>query len=331
MEESERKADLGAPPVMQRANLGGRAVLALALLALMVLLAGCATSGDLKKVKKTNRVQNRRLSSIEKSVGEGIGRNAGEIKTAAEEIETNAEALKALQDRLRATDGRLLNLTEKTERMAGEQAATSLALEKALAQNRSLRNRLTEQQKIEQKTRTEQKKDLDAVRLRLGDLEKLLKTSIAALPAKTKADQAFRRAFTHLVHGELDFAAEKFVAFGKAFPKEARVAEAKLRAGQAYFLLRKYDHAIVPFFELVDKFANHKLAVDARWMLARSLEETGDLKLAREFYAQLISANTIHKSDATRRVYFIDQLYPKLKNRPGAKGKGSGTGTAKRK
>jgi hypothetical protein len=45
-------------------------------------------------------------------------------------------------------------------------------------------------------------------------------------------------------------------------------------------------------------------------MTARTLEETGDLKLAREFYAQLINGNTPYAVDATRRVAFINKLFP---------------------
>jgi TolA-binding protein len=302
--KQERKGLQGAVWPSARRRRGPNAAVGLSV-TLALVLGACATSGDVSKLDRANQVQNQRLSALEES--------------SARELRRVAQQLEGVQEVLRSTEGRLLNLTGKVEQMAGEQSAMSDALERAIAQNRSLRHRLTQQQKTHEAFQTEQKKELDAVRLRLGEMEKVMKTSISHLPSKTKADRAFREAFTHMVSGGLDFAADKFGKFGGEFPEDARVPEAKYRAGQSFFLMRKYDHAIVPFFELVDKHAKHKLAVDARWMLARSLEETGDLKLARQFYAQLISENTIHKADATRRVRFINELYPKLKVRPGKK------------
>ena len=272
---------------------------------LLLVLTGCASTGDVKKLGQQNQVQNQRLAAIEQSSGREIGR-----------ISTDLEAI---QQELRSAQGRLLNLSKKMERMLKEQTAISEGQEKVAAQSRSSSRRLEKAERTNLAMRRKQSQELDAVRLLLGDMEKMMKTSLAKLPSKSKADKHFRDAFVSMVSGELDLAADRFNAFSKTYQDDRRVPEAKYRAGQAYFLLRKYDHAIVPFFELVDKFGKHKLAVDARWMLARSLEETGDLKLARQFYAKLIADNTIHKADATRRVYFINELYPKLKAPPGAK------------
>jgi TolA-binding protein len=61
----------------------------------------------------------------------------------------------------------------------------------------------------------------------------------------------------------------------------------------------------------VDKTPNHALAPEARWILARSLEEKGDFKLAREFYAEMINTNSKYKPDAMRRVQFLNVLQPR--------------------
>ena len=268
----------------------------------LLTLAGCATSGDVKNLDKDNRVQDQRLTAIEESSGREIARMSKELR--------------AMQQELRSTRGQLLNMSKKLDRLVAEQAAVTESQEKLAAQNRNALRRLDKSEKENRSTRNRQAQELDAVRLALADMEKLMKTALAQLPSKTKADQHFRAAFLSMVSGELDIAADRFNSFSKTFADDSRVPEAMYRRGQAYFLMRRYDHAIVPFFELVDKYGGHKLAVDARWMLARSLEETGDLKLAREFYAQLITEDTIHKADATRRVYFINELYPKTKSSP---------------
>ncbi|MCZ6556626.1 MAG: tetratricopeptide repeat protein, partial [SAR324 cluster bacterium] len=271
---------------------------------LLLVLAGCASTGDVKKLGQQNQVQNQRLAAIEQSSGREIGRISADLEVIRQE--------------LRSAQGRLLNLSKKMEQMLKEQTAISEGQEKVAAQSRATGRRLEKAERANFAIRRKQSQELDAVRLALGDMEMMMKTSLAKLPSKTKADKHFREAFVSMVSGELDIAADRFNAFTKSYKDDRRVPEAKYRGGQAYFLMRKYDHAIVPFFELVDKYGKHKLAVDARWMLARSLEETGDLKLARQFYAKLIADNTIHRADATRRVFFINELYPKLKAPRGA-------------
>jgi TolA-binding protein len=153
--------------------------------------------------------------------------------------------------------------------------------------------------------------ELDKMRLQLADLEKLLRSPISRLPAKTAADLDYRAAHYDLISGQFDLAADKFERFRKEHPKDPRGTEALYRRGQAFFLLRRYDHALIPLFELVDKAPKDELATPARWYLARALEETGDLKLAREFYAQLINEKTAYANDATRRVAFINRLFPR--------------------
>ena len=284
-------------------SFAGLAMLLGALLALAV-AGGCATKGDLESLQQASRVQDDRLKALETSVGAEIQRLNGEIGR--------------LLEQLRKADARAGGLADRTERLLGEQARLADDLEKANARIQAAQRQAARQGKNFTTLVRESEKELDAVRLMLADINKLMKTSIAQLPAKTKADRLFREAFFHMVSGQLDLAADRFAEFAVSFPGVARAPEAKYRRGQAFFLMRKYDHALVPFFDLVEKHPKHDLAVDGRWMIARSLEEIGDFTLAREFYAQLISENTIHKADATRRVFFINKLYPKLPGKPDA-------------
>lgn len=279
-----------------------RALNALAGLCLSLILGACATSGDVKKLTKANQVQDQRLTAVEQSSGR--------------EFDQIGQTLESIRRQLRITEGRLLNMSNKIDQLLKEQAAISEGQEKTAARSASVRRRMGKLEKVNALERREQKKELDAMRISLAEVEKLMKSSIAGLPSKTRADKLFREAFSNMVGGQLDVAADMFGKFATTHKKDRRVPEAVYRGGQSFFLMRKYDHATVLFLEMADKYPKHKLAVDARWMLARSLEETGDLKLARELYAQLIADNTIHKADATRRVYFINELYPNLKKPP---------------
>lgn len=279
--------------------------LLLAALALALgLVAGCAKSSDVKRLEEANQVQDQRLKALEDS----LGRNLQQQKQLLEELQRKVNALR----------GQVSLNADQLSRMSRDQTALSDTLERDTAGRSKLTRQVSAQVKKMGRFQVETQSEMDKLRLRLGDLEKLLSSPIAKLPAKTQADKAFRQAFFLLIDGQLDLAADHFAAFRKAYPKDPRAVEALFREGQAYFLLRKYDRALIPFFELVDKHPKDAFAVPTRWMLARALEETGDLKLAREFYAQLINSNSPYAADATRRVAFINKLYPKGGGKPGA-------------
>lgn len=270
----------------------------------LTLAAACAKSSDIDRVEESNRVQDQRLLAIERDVGSSLE----EQRQALRAVQGD---LRAIQGDLRAMRGRTNLISERTEQLVSEQSALSEALERSHSEQRRLTRRVEEQVARMSRFRLESENDLDKMRLQLGQLEKLLKSPIAKLPAKTAADKEFRIANHLLINGEFDLAADRFETFRKKHPKDKRGTEALFRRGQALFLMRKYDHALIPFFEVVDKAPDHELAMPSRWMLARALEETGDLKLAREFYAQLIAGKTAYASDATRRVAFINKLFPR--------------------
>jgi len=258
--------------------------------------AGCASSSDIKKVDETNRVQDERLKALEQDI--------------ATTLNQQRDTLQSLQTEVRALNGRVQLVNERTERMASETSALNKNQERGRAGQLKVQ-RMVEQEASQMKRfRLDAENDLDKMRVQLGQLEQLLRSPIASLPDETKADKHFRQAYFLLINGELDLATKSFTEFREAYPKDKRVVESFYRQGQALFLLRKYDHASIPFFEVVEKSPKHKLAVPSRWMLARALEETGELKLAREFYGQLITGKTRYAADATRRMAFLDRLFP---------------------
>ncbi|MEE8554683.1 MAG: tetratricopeptide repeat protein, partial [bacterium] len=187
-------------------------------------------------------------------------------------------------------------------------------LERSQGDLLALRRRHEEQVRATRQYRTEQLAELDAVLQHLTGLQALLQSPIGDLPSKTEADKLFRQAHALIIHGELDLAADRFGEFVGKYPDDERVVEATYRQGQVYFLARRYDHALVPSFAVVDGHPEHPRAVDARWVLARSLEEKGDFALARQFYAEMIDGNTKYQADAMRRVQFLNELQPLEEN-----------------
>lgn len=307
-----------------------------ALLAVILLGAapGCASNSDLKKEQDTNRIQQRRIAALEKDTQtsfSGQGKRlkmletrfrillGGKLKGLESQFENlRGTQLKNIDTQLKILRGGLHVVKRTTGEIVKEQSSIREGQERTLFGQKKMTRMISGEMARFARFRLEAENELDKIRTRLGQMENLMRSSIAKLPAKTRADKAFRRSNFLIVNGEYDLAADGFEAFVKKHPKDKRRIDALFRRGQALFLLRKYDHALIPFFEVVEKFPRHKLATPARWMLARTLEETGDLRLARDFYAQLITRKTPYANDATRRVAFINKLFP-----------GSAKGTAK--
>ncbi len=266
-------------------------------LMLAAALVSCAKTGDVERLEQANRVQDERLRALEGGMSDALREQFTKL---------NAE----MTDLKRVVEGRTNAMQERLDQLAEEQTKVSESVERNQAQDKRTERRLDEQGKAFVAYRTDSENELDKLRLRLKDLEGLLKSPIAGLPAATDPDKVFRDAFFLLISGQLDLAIDRFGQFMQQFPKDPRRPEALFRQGQAYFLLRKYDYALVPLFEILDKHSQSKFVIEARWLLARSLEETGDLKLARDFYSQLINGKTVYSADASRRVAFMNKLLP---------------------
>jgi TolA-binding protein len=264
---------------------------------MLAALAACAKTGDVDKIEQENRVQDQRLRALEEGMSDALR---------AQFEKMNSE----LQDLKRVVEGRTANINERLDQFAAEQKKLGETTELNQTAVRRSDRKLEDQIKVFTAYRTDSENDLDKLRLRLRDLEALLKSPIAGLPASTEPDKVFRDAMFLLISAQLDLAIDRFGQFMQQYPKEPRRAEALFRQGQAYFLLRKYDFALVPLFEILDKHPQSKFVIEARWLLARSLEETGDLKLARDFYAQLINGKTVYSADASRRVAFMNKVLP---------------------
>jgi TolA-binding protein len=283
-------------PRLLRADLTG-GLLAVVLLALVFIAAGCAKSGDVDRMEQENRVRDARIKALEDGMVDAVRKQTQQL----------ADRIDAIQ---RSVEARTAATTDRLDQLAGEQTRISDEGETTRAQLKKLDRRFDDYAKAQAVAWTEQSSEVDKLRLRAQDVEKLLRSPIADLPAGTEADKAWREAHFLMISGQMDVAADKFAQFMQTFPSDKRRPEALLRQGQAYFMIRKYDFALAPLYELVDKFGTAKAAVEGKWYIARALEETGDVKLARDFYAQLVAAKTEYSADASRRVALIQKLYP---------------------
>ena len=260
------------------------------------LAAGCAKSGDVERIESENRVRDARIKALEDGTVAAVSAQAAVLLQKVEELQRSVDA------RAAATAERLDQLASEQNRIEGEGEETRADLKKH-------ERRFEQYVKAQAVAWQEQANDLDKLRLRVQDVERLLKSPIADLPSATAGDKAWREAYFLMISGQLDLAADRFAQFMQSYPTDKRLPEAMLREGQAYYLMRKYDFALAPLYELEEKHGTSKSAVEGRWYIARALEETGDLKLARDFYAQLVNGKTVYAADAQRRLALIQKLY----------------------
>jgi TolA-binding protein len=307
---------------------------ALAAAALLAHLGGCATTSNLSAiegrvnaVEQKQKVQDQRVGDVERGSASTIEQQQHQLDALIEQVGRLKQDLAELssrwsserdtiQQKLAAQEGSTRVLNEKAQSLGNEQVRLSDVLEKTQADLRTLRRRADEQGDQMKRFQAEQLAEMDAVTKHLAAVQLALNSPIGDLPNRTDADKLLRQAYGLVIHGELDLAADRFGEFMEKFPKDSRVPEAQYRQAQCYFLARKYDHAVVPAFALVDKTPNHALAPEARWLLARSLEEKGDFALARKFYSEMINSNGKYKTDAMRRVQFLNILQPAAEPAP---------------
>ena len=151
--------------------------------------------------------------------------------------------------------------------------------------------------------------ELDKRILDIGEMERLLKSPLADLPEKTVADRLLRVAMSRLFSGDLDLAVRSLADFRDHFPQEKRLPQVLHRQAQALFLLRQCEGALEPLYTLLEKHSRYRKINDARWLLARCLEDNGEPLQARRYYAELVSGNVSWADDAARRLQFIDNRY----------------------
>ncbi|MDH5752803.1 MAG: tetratricopeptide repeat protein [Deltaproteobacteria bacterium] len=259
-------------------------------------LGSCLKSSELEGLEQENKVQDQRLKALEDGIGASLDRQE---KTIAE-----------LTRSIRAFQGQVRLMNERTDQFGNEQGALTRTLEKDTAERRRLAKEVSDTVAKMERMQLEAESEMDKLRLKIADLEKLLRSPLSGMEANTDADRDYRKAFATMIRGEMDLAVDYFDAFVKAYPDEHRVPDAMFHKGQSFYMIRRYDQALAALFDMVDRYHQHELALPARWLMARALEETGDLKLARDIYNQLISGQTKYAQEATRRLSFINRLFP---------------------
>ncbi len=206
-----------------------------------------------------------------------------------------------------ALNGRLRLLEGDTKRLLIEQQLLRQSLEQNQNESAKLKRQLAEALDNLKTTTTTLIEEQDKLESLQQEIVRLLRSPVGDLPAKSAGDKAFRTAFLYMVSGELDLAAQAFAEFYQTRPHHPKAQEALLREGQAWFLLRRHARALKPLLSVTERYQEGPWALQGRWMLARSLEETGEWQLARALYAQLAEGRTFYALDSAKRLAFLQK------------------------
>ncbi len=139
-------------------------------------------------------------------------------------------------------------------------------------------------------------------------------TNVSAIPEvdKTKPDdptKIFKAAYELYKAKQLKKSQDLFKKYRQLAPNTNLTDDSVYFVAYIYFLEKKYDEAVLHFFELVNQFSKSNWYYDAKWWLAISLERTGDISGAIDIYHELkkLKSDHLYHHRATTRLEELQQ------------------------
>jgi tol-pal system protein YbgF len=241
-------------------------------------LAGCATRSDLQQVQQDMDELKSRIFSVEK--------NAVAVTAEAKEIaeKTSREALKNLDTLRKGTADMQANLEAMrldVQAMAGRVEDLTVAAKKPFDDITLLKE--------------DTSKTVAAMEERLKKLEAAVAESNSRIAALAKLqtlppnpENIYRQALDTLKSGETAKAREMFAAFAEQYPNHKLLPNARYWIGEAYYLEKNYEQAVVEFQRVIKEFPGKEKVPAALLKQAMSFRELGDTKSAKFVLRELI-------------------------------------------
>jgi tol-pal system protein YbgF len=245
---------------------------------LPLLLAACATKGELNIARQDIEETKTRLIQAEKSVSA--------IKTEAKEIaeKGSREALKNLELLRKGTADMQANLDSMrydVQVMTGKVDDLGLAAKKPFDDISLLKE--------------DTAKSVVAMEERLRKLEADMAQTIARLTAIAKAlepppipENVYKQAMDTLKSGEIEKARDIFNKFSEQFPDHKLSANVRYWIGETYYLEKNYEQAVVEFQRVIKEYPGKEKVSAAMLKQGLSFRELGDIKSAKFIIKELI-------------------------------------------
>ncbi|MGD0275725.1 MAG: tol-pal system protein YbgF [Syntrophales bacterium] len=264
----------------------------------LAVLAGCATSGDLKKLRGevTQRVGaiNERIDAVEKQNNTDHAKISGKIE----------ESLGAVRKNLADSGADFTKIREDLQQLRGD-------VEK-LQKDVANQNRKGDEIK-------DIRDKLDGISFKVNFLENFLgigkkesgesdnkgKQHSSAVPASEK-EAAYAAAYDLLKDGKYDRARTEFQNFLKKYPDSEYADNAQFWIGESYFSEEKYDKAILEYDKVVKNYSQGNKTSQAQLKQGLAFKLLGDKTSARLLFQQVIKDYPNTNQARTARAYLLE-------------------------
>lgn len=245
----------------------------------ILLLAGCASRGDLDIVKRDLEEAKGRVMRVERDVAGVRTQVQDEVGKQLSGVQEDIVAVRRMGADLQASldsakvDSQVLSGKVDDLALQSRKPADDLAL-----------------------LREDMERRFSALESRLTTLEKGVtelqqkQTQVAAAQTQAAAtpESVYQKALETYRAGDMAKAREEFTAFLEKNPTHELAANAHYWLGESYYGEKRYDQAVLAFQEVIKNFPGKEKAPAALLKQGMSFKEMGDAKSARFVYRKLV-------------------------------------------
>lgn len=243
----------------------------------LMLVAGCATKGDLTSLQQDLDEMKTRTLKVEKELG-------GVRSEAREGIENNLKGYQKDLDQLRKSTADIQATIDSSkvdlQVMGGKIDDLSLQAKKPADDLVLLREDLDRRTTGIEKRLEKIEKTVEELHKQVGELRNK--------EAEKTPDAIYQKGIDAYKAGEYTKSREQLSRFIELFPKHELLANAHYWLGETYYSEKVYDQAILEFEKVVKEFPAKGKAPAALLKQAMAFKELGDAKSARFVYKKLI-------------------------------------------
>jgi len=242
--------------------------------AALLVVSGCATSGELVNTQRDMDEVKNRVLKVEKKIGD-IGAETREgVEKSVKGFQKDLDAMRRNDADLQAS---LEGIRVDLQVMAGKVDDVGTAAKKPSDDLALLKEDLDRRLAA-----------FDEKVTKLGrEIEELKKKGAEAPPIPAGPDQLYQGALQTLRGGDTAKGREMFQKFLDQYPKHDLAANARYWIGESWFEEKKYDQAVLEFQEVIKNYPGKEKSASAMLKQGMAFVELGDTKAARYVYKKL--------------------------------------------
>ena len=248
--------------------------LTLCFIVVLVLLWGCATSGDLDRVKQTS---DQRVSSLKAEVDKLSTQLAKVEKELADAKEINTVLRKGQAD----ASADMIGLRDSVQNLRGSVDEIKKEFS-SVQKNGGLKERLDDLS-----FRVEYIESFIGVSKKEAPAAKDESKAPAAAEAKSEREAAYQAAYKTFKEGNYAQAREEFSKFLKQYPKGEYADNAQFWVGECHYLEGNYEKAILEYEKVIKNYPKGGKNPDAMLKQGLAFQKLGDKQSAKLIFQQV--------------------------------------------